>query len=187
MMPASESKMNEAAPDLPFSEICHDDVELNTMPVGAPLGIVTTKPPMLPVPWSYRVDRPVPLSDTQMGLLPDCAMPHGFTRFGSVCAAFPAISESSLVILNAVAPIAGEASSARATARLRSFLIKSSIGLHGGSGLRHIGPAPPRITDGFSEGLFPLTRKFLAAAAADQETAAAISPDFHQYGGVRPV
>src|SRR5438552_1049424 len=126
MMPASESKMNEAAPDLPFSEICHDDVELNTMPVGAPPGIVTTRLSILPLPWPYSVESPVPLSDTQIGFAPACAIPQGFTRLGSVCIALPEISESSLVILKAVDAIAGEASSAKATARLMSFLIGGS-------------------------------------------------------------
>src|SRR5258707_7587077 len=71
---------------------------LNTVPVGLPPGIVTSKrwlmglPPTSP---TYRGLRPVPLSDNQnapaLGL---SVMPHGFFRFRSVISATPRWSDT---------------------------------------------------------------------------------------------
>src|SRR5437764_15305889 len=83
--PASESKMNLAAPVPPS---LNPDVLFHTIPVGAPPGIETTSGTicgMLPLtPPVYSVDTLVPLSFTHSGVLGPAAIPHGFTRFGSV-------------------------------------------------------------------------------------------------------
>ena len=50
----------------------------------------------LPSP-SYRVETPVPLSDTQNGPVGPSEMPQGLTRFGSVCLAGTEPSETRLV------------------------------------------------------------------------------------------
>src|SRR5258708_6262660 len=46
---------------------------------------------------SYVVALPDPLSETQIPLLSPNAIPHGFTRFGSVILAIPGMSETRLV------------------------------------------------------------------------------------------
>ena len=56
---------------------------LNTVPVGAPWGIVTTRPCLAPVAL-YRVDLPVPLSATHHGLVGARLKPQPFTRSESV-------------------------------------------------------------------------------------------------------
>jgi len=43
---------------------------------------------------------PVPSSETQIPLLIPSAMPQGFTRFGSVVFAMPAVSETRFVCVN---------------------------------------------------------------------------------------
>ena len=50
----------------------------------------------LPLP-SYRVERPVPLSETQKGLPGPKAIPHGLIKFRSVKAANPGTSATRFV------------------------------------------------------------------------------------------
>ena len=78
---------------------------LNACPVGAPTapfpadggaGIATTRGCRLPLP-SYSVVTPAWLSETQIGLPGPTEVPQGFFRFGSVCAASPAMSETRFV------------------------------------------------------------------------------------------
>src|SRR5664279_4413 len=87
-------------------------VVLITVPVGVPPpvgpvaaagGMVTTSGVAVgtgtPVP-SYRVDRPVPLSDTHNGRPTAVEMPHGFRRLRSRCAAIPGMFETRFVWVN---------------------------------------------------------------------------------------
>jgi hypothetical protein len=67
---------------------------LDTVPVGFPPGMVTSKKWLTGLPLGspgYKGLRPVPLSDSQnappLGL---SEMPHGLTRFGSRISATPA-------------------------------------------------------------------------------------------------
>jgi hypothetical protein len=53
-----------------------------------------------PLP-STLVDLPDPFSEIQSALLRPRAIPHGFTRFGSVLSAIPVMSETRLVCVNA--------------------------------------------------------------------------------------
>ena len=53
----------------------------------------------MPAP-SYRVDNPVPLSDTHNGSPGAVEMPHGFRKFGSVWAARPGMFETRFVWMN---------------------------------------------------------------------------------------
>ena len=99
--PDSESKRKSAGP-LPVG-VCTTKslVELNTVPVGAPCGMLTTSGTiagMLPsTPPLYRVETSAPLSATHSGEvgLADC--PHGLTRLGSVIRATPGMSEMRFV------------------------------------------------------------------------------------------
>src|SRR5258706_5051924 len=88
-------------------------VSLKMMPVGAPgpsavfphcwvgvgwvagPGILTMRLTALPLP-SNSVESPVPLSDTQNGLVGDATRPQGLTRHGSRRSASPAISDTRL-------------------------------------------------------------------------------------------
>jgi hypothetical protein len=83
---------------------------LNTSPVigalpGMPTvsGCLATSPGLV---LEYNVDIPVPLLATQNGPVGDSAMPHGFTRPGSVTTATEGRSETSLVTINALASAA---------------------------------------------------------------------------------
>src|SRR5262245_25658631 len=100
--PALDAKRNTAGPvfvpsvteksvELPLDMI--DWNGLNTVPVGFPPGIVTSKRWLMGLPLrspKYRGLRPVPLSDSQnappLGL---SEIPHGLTRFASVISATP--------------------------------------------------------------------------------------------------
>src|SRR5437667_87785 len=83
IVPASVAKMKRAgAPGLASKSL----LPLNTTPVGVPGptppgagGIVTTKDCGVPLVL-YRVETPVPLSETQKGEEPLDAIPHGLTR-----------------------------------------------------------------------------------------------------------
>ena len=102
-VPSSVTKMKAAG--LPFAS-WKSCVPLKTWPVGvpvgltlgSPVGIVTTRGTMLPVP-EYSVASPVPLSDTHIGEVELRDMPHGFTRFGSVVLATPDVSATRFVCL----------------------------------------------------------------------------------------
>src|ERR1700751_2022071 len=109
IVPSSVAKRKKAGPGAPFFEITKSGElgsnVLNACPVGAPTaplaaeggaGIATTRGCGLPEP-SYSVVTPAWLSDTQIGLPGPTDVPHGFFRFGSVCAASPGISETRLV------------------------------------------------------------------------------------------
>src|ERR1700745_3963808 len=109
MVPSSVAKRKKAGPDLPFFEITKSDEAgsnvLKACPVGAPTapspadggaGISTLSACGLPAP-SYRVAAPAWLSDTQIGLPGPTEVPHGFFRFGSVCAARPGMSDTRVV------------------------------------------------------------------------------------------
>ena len=95
--------MNAAGPVALPIVILNPGVELNTMPVGAPWGIATLSPPIagtLPrTPPVYRLDTSAPLLLIHSGVVGPAAMPHGFTRFGSVIRATPSISEIRLTRL----------------------------------------------------------------------------------------
>src|SRR5579883_1157901 len=96
--PVSDAVMNWAGALLPPAETTKSLVPLNTWPVGAPNGMLTTRllrargaPFTSPV---YREDRPGPLSETQNAPVAGLrAMPHGLTRLGSVIGATPDWSE----------------------------------------------------------------------------------------------
>src|SRR5438445_12946991 len=101
MVPSSVAKRNKARAVL-FSR--NPVVLLNTWPVGAdggapPAGggIVTTMGlaagAASPLP-SYTLMTPVPLFETQNGPVGLAELPHGFTRFGSRCAAWAGRSET---------------------------------------------------------------------------------------------
>src|SRR2546423_14054600 len=96
--PASESKMKWAA--VPLWSL-NPEVGLNTMPVGAPPGMLTARvrtTGLLPrTPPVYSVDRSVPLSLTHNGDVGDAARPHGLTRLWSVTRATPPMSETRLL------------------------------------------------------------------------------------------
>ena len=89
--------MNSAGP-LPV-DVCTTKslVELNTVPVGAPCGMLTTSETiagMLPsTPPLYRVETSAPLSATHSGEVGLAACPQGSTRFESVIRATPGMSE----------------------------------------------------------------------------------------------
>src|SRR5579862_3748813 len=100
-VPSSVDQMNIGEPEFVPSVIVNAPVSLPIIPVGAagfvlPAGgaIVTTNDCTVPEAL-YNVDTPVPLSDTHTRP-PDGAkaIPHGFTRFGSVNRATPAISDT---------------------------------------------------------------------------------------------
>src|SRR5258706_10739890 len=81
---------------------------LKTCPVGAPLppsppGMETTRDWGVPV-LSYSVATPLALSETQNGVAGPSEIPHGFTRFGSVCAAGMEPSETRLVCVKVTCP-----------------------------------------------------------------------------------
>ena len=94
MVPSSLTNMKASPLKLP-------EMPANTWPVTLPSpGMVTTSGVMevmlvagLTV---YKVDTPVPLSDTQNGELAECEMPHALTRFRSViwagCAAWSSVT-----------------------------------------------------------------------------------------------
>src|SRR5204862_1966274 len=86
IVPSSVTKIKKAfAPGFTLNAI----VKLNTFPVGVagplcPLGtgIVTTRLCGMPLA-SYRVERPVPLSETHQGDPEERDSPHAFTKLGS--------------------------------------------------------------------------------------------------------
>src|SRR5690349_4343811 len=76
----------------------------DVMPVGTPCpaplaaGIVTGDGGEIAAPEPlYNVDVPVPLFETQIGLVASIAMPHPLTRFGSMLAATPGRSATRFV------------------------------------------------------------------------------------------
>src|SRR5678816_1282588 len=86
--PSSVLKRNTALPP-PTGKLA---VGLKTTPVGVECvpgglpaggGMVTTSDCGWPVLPLYNVERPVPLSATQKGLIGPAARPQGFTRCGS--------------------------------------------------------------------------------------------------------
>src|SRR5690348_16847833 len=90
MTPSSLTKMNLAGCEFPFFVTLKNGVSFRTMPVGVPVlflsfaGIVTISGFAVPS-CLYNVETPVPLSLTQITEpLEFGAIPHGFTRFGSV-------------------------------------------------------------------------------------------------------
>src|SRR5262249_27015412 len=90
-----DSVANRKRPDLPL--IWKDVVELlKTAPVG-PAAVETTSAWGIPLPL-YKVATFVTSSAIQNGLVTANAIPHGFTRFGSVCAAIPGMSAARLVL-----------------------------------------------------------------------------------------
>jgi len=100
MVPSSEAKRKTAGL---LVATWKSVVLLNTCPVGDPGpvplaagGTVTTSGMMFPTP-PYRVETPVPLSETQNGPLGDAEMPQELTRFGSVLRARPGTSETRFV------------------------------------------------------------------------------------------
>src|SRR5580765_7685084 len=95
MIPASVAKMKRAGPDTPPLETTKSFDPLNTMPVGRPPGMETTRDWGLPAP-SYRVATPLPLDATQTKPNGLKAIPQPLTRFGSVCSAAPGMSETRL-------------------------------------------------------------------------------------------
>src|SRR5215510_16450937 len=109
-VPSSVAKMKRlAALVVPF-ETAKSAVLLKTWPVGLDVvpaglpaggGIVTISACFVPAVLKSVV-RPVPLSETQVGLVALCDMPHGFTRSGSVWSAIPGMSESRLTCVNVV-------------------------------------------------------------------------------------
>ena len=104
IVPSSVAKMKEALPECPpWETVKSEAVELKTIPVGAagpaaPAGggMATTRPSFVPAPL-YSVERPLPLSETQKGLVDEATIPHGFTRFRSTLAARPGMSETKSV------------------------------------------------------------------------------------------
>jgi hypothetical protein len=103
MVPSSVE--NRKSPGLPGATR-KVPVPLKTVPVGAAGGVppagggmVTTSGLATGNNWPaplYRVEVPVALLATHNGLVALAEMPHGFTRFGSVCAARPGMSETRL-------------------------------------------------------------------------------------------
>ena len=100
--------MNSAAPWAAPLETLKSVLGLKTWPVGSPLGMPTTRdagssglPAIAPL---YRVVLSVPLSETQIGVVGPAAMPHGFTRLGSVLRATPGISDSRFVCRYSLRP-----------------------------------------------------------------------------------
>src|SRR5437763_13417518 len=128
-----------------------------------------------------------------MGLLPACDIPQGFTRLGSVFAALPAMSESSLVILNAVAATAGDASSARPTAKPMCFLIGGSIdGCVAAVGFGTIAPRSALINRRTLQNRYSTANGILSVnarqmLAARPRACGRAASGCRQYGGVRPV
>src|SRR4051794_34850247 len=82
--PASDEKRKNAGDPLTGKP----EPPLNTTPVGAPSGMLTTSGTIdgsglaLVAP-RYSVETSVPLSEIQAGLVELNASPHGFTRLGS--------------------------------------------------------------------------------------------------------
>ena len=73
---------------------------MNTVPVGAPPGMLTTSGTitgtlrrMAP---EYSVETSVPLSETHTGVAGPADRPHGLTRLGSVMRATPGMSDTRL-------------------------------------------------------------------------------------------
>src|ERR1019366_8362495 len=99
--PFSVAKMNSGGPwNLP-DEMSKFLASLKTWPVGAPVGMPTTRgtgrravPSIAP---RYSVVTSLPLSETQIGVAGPAAMPHGLTRLGSVLQATPGMSDSRFV------------------------------------------------------------------------------------------
>src|SRR6266550_3547786 len=90
MFPVSEAKMKAAGHDATLQGVMAKSVvALPTTPVGRPPGIVTSdRPGFLTSGLPARSPRKrlallVPLSETQNGLVPLRAIPHGLTKFGS--------------------------------------------------------------------------------------------------------
>src|SRR5262249_11979400 len=90
-----ESVANRKLAGLPLESRKEVELGLKTDPVGAD-GIETTSETMLPLPL-YKVATSAPSSDSQNGLAGANAIPHGFTKCGSITAATPGRSESRLV------------------------------------------------------------------------------------------
>src|SRR6185369_11557073 len=123
-VPPSVTKMNREGPlTVPVDVVMLTTKSFppaNTTPVGAECsppapGIVTTRGCGLPVP-SYKVDFPVPLSDTQTGPFGLKATPHPLTRFGSVKSAGTLPSDTSTWLLYACGLKSPFLSSSRAPA-----------------------------------------------------------------------
>src|SRR5205809_336974 len=129
MVPSSVSKMNTALPDRSCAFTTKPPLPLKTRPVGAAgpgpegTGIVTTSGTIDPAP-VYSVERPVPLSAIQTGLVALKSIPHAFTRRGSRVAAQPGTSETRLVWLYfcALAKVTNPATRAKARSALRTLL-----------------------------------------------------------------
>src|SRR3982074_1146658 len=99
IVPSSVSKMKSAGWPLTLKVTPFDGA---TIPVGVagfelPVGRATLKEPLKAPFWSYRVVKPLLLSEIQKGLPGIKAIPQGFTSLGSVLAAIPAVSDTRLV------------------------------------------------------------------------------------------
>src|SRR6476661_86382 len=95
--PASEEKRKRAGTPLRAKPL----PPLNTVPVGAPWGIVTTSGTIeaacvVAFAPEYSVDRPVPLSAIHAGVVGPNESPHALTRLGSVISAAPGVSATRL-------------------------------------------------------------------------------------------
>src|SRR5204862_1073169 len=97
IVPLSVAKRNTDGSEAPLWLTTNPDVPLKTVPVGAPLTL-TISGSGWPEP-SYSVDVSVPLFATHHGVVGPDTRPHAFFRLGSVVAATPGLSETSLVIL----------------------------------------------------------------------------------------
>jgi len=76
-VPLSLAKMNRAGPDWPFALTTKPEPPLKTIPVGAPLTMLTMRPCFAPSAL-YSVDLSVPLSATHQGPVGGSAIPHPF-------------------------------------------------------------------------------------------------------------
>src|SRR3954464_941341 len=105
-------------------------VGLNTVPVGAPPGMLTTSGAvtgMLPrTPPEYSVDTSVPLSATHNGVAGPADSPHGVTRVGSVMRATPGMSDTRLRCVNAPVPGCPVAPASPAPARATATVARSA-------------------------------------------------------------
>jgi hypothetical protein len=104
MFPVMEAQMKAAGHDATAQGvIAKSVVALPTIPVGKPPGTVTRERPGfftrgLPrTSPRKRLELLVPLLDTQNGLVPLKAIPHGFISVGSWIGANPGMSDIKLV------------------------------------------------------------------------------------------
>src|SRR5690242_5363686 len=120
MPPSSVAQRKRAA--VPAPAIRKSFVDgFDVMPVGTPCpaplaaGMITGEGGEIAVPDPlYSVDVPLPLFETQIGLVASIAMPHPLTRFGSILAATPGRSATSFV--TAYRPSSANAGNASVTA-----------------------------------------------------------------------